>query len=271
MPRWIHATTVAALALSASATVAAAQEAPPILQLQEAPEAPTAPGSAEEPTASSRNFDMEFGFRMRHMTVPDSLLDIWFTDDDTPGYEYSEPRPKVNGYAVGVEFVLKNKADLTENGGNNGIFYVEYVNNLTPAGLWDDQDSPQDFNDGDFIVPSNNFGLITIGANYGYEIYMVKPAKTDGDFGLSFLVGGGLGAGIILGELEYWRPAIDGPAWERYANGAPSAGVKKLPSVLPIVDVNVGLRFTIAERVVLRFEGGLHNTVHVGGTLGMMF
>ena len=41
--------------------------------------------------------------------------------------------------------------------------------------------------------------------------------------------------------------------------------------MLPLVDINAGLRFNFGDRVVLRAEGGLHTFVYYGATLGIMF
>ena len=52
-----------------------------------------------------REMRYETNFRARYLTVPSSILDIWFFDNDDDG---ANPfaRPKVRAYAVGGEFVI---------------------------------------------------------------------------------------------------------------------------------------------------------------------
>lgn len=228
-------------------------------------------GLTVQQQSTGRNFDMELGFRGRYLSVPDSILDIWFTDDDTPGYLYSESRPQIHAYSVGIEFVLKSKVTEESSGGSNGLFYVQYIDNLMEPGLFDDRDSPEDFDDGDFIAPTDNFGVVAIGANYAYEVHMVKTMNTNGNFGMSMLVGGGLGLGIVIGDLEYWRPSGSSPSWERYPDPDQKEGTKAIPPAVPLLDFNLAFRFNFGDRVVLRVEGGLQDLLYVGGSLGLMF
>jgi len=218
--------------------------------------------------AGSRGF-MEIGFRGRTLNVPDSVLDIWYFNDSDEGLDL--PRPKVRAYSIGLEFVLKSRPQEDDIGSSNGLFYFDWVANLTQAGYWDDVEDPPNHTDGDYVVPSKNLGLVVFGADYGYEIHMVRTAKTQGNFGLSLLVGAGMGVGVLLGDLEYWGPDEGVPGYTRFDNGDPAEGTKRIPKVLPILDVNLGLRFNIADRFVMRFEGGFHNMFYLGGTAGIMF
>lgn len=229
------------------------------------------PGLAVQEQSTGRNFDMELGFRGRYLTIPDSILDIWFTDKDVEGYLAPEERPQAHGYSVGIEFVVKSKVTEESAGGSNGVFYVQYIDSLMQPGLWDDQDSPNDFDDGDYIAPTDNFGVVALGANYAYELHMVKTINTNGNFGMSMVVGGGLGVGIIIGELEYWRPLGDTPSWERYPDREALEGVKRIPPALPMVDINLGFRFNFGDRFVMRLEGGFQNLLYLGGSVGLMF
>jgi len=228
-------------------------------------------GLEVQPAATGRNFNMELGFRGRYLSVPDSILDIWFYDDDTAGYAYSEPRPQVHAYSVGIEFVVKSEVTEESNGGSNGIFYVQYIDNLMPDGYWDDREEPADHLDGDYIAPTDNLGIVALGANYAYELHMVKTMNTNGNFGMSMVVGGGLGVGILIGELEYWRPDAGTPSFERKDDRDLLEGNKPVPPVLPLVDINIGFRFNFGDRFVLRLEGGLQDMLYMGGSVGLMF
>jgi hypothetical protein len=215
--------------------------------------------------SKTREVTMEVGLRGRSLSVPASMLDIWFFDDDAAGWSYTEPRPEVTAIAYGIEFAIK-KTDAT------GVFYFDYIDSNMRAGYWDDQDDPPDHLDGDFLVPSDNLGLAVVGADYYYDMALVMSEKTNGVFGLDLLVGAGLGVGLRTGEIDQWQSDDYGnPAYERYFEGDPSDGPKKFPKVLPILDINAGLRFSFGDRAAIRFEGGLHTMVFWGATTSVMF
>lgn len=247
---------------------------PAALQDEEAETEDTGDGEkmAVQAATPGRRFDMELGFRGRYMNVPDAILDIWFYDIDDDGYAYSEARPQVHAYTVGLEFVIKSKVDPDLAGGNNGIFWIQWVDNMTGEGYWDDVESPHDPFDGDYIVPTNNLGMVALGADYAYELHMVKTMNTNGNFGMSMLVGAGLGVGVLIGQIDYCRPNAGTPSYQRCtdrSNLEPEP--KRLPPVFPILDVNIGMRFNFGDRFVIRLEGGVHDMIYGGGSVGLMF
>lgn len=232
---------------------------------------PDAPVTAPTP---KRSYLMEVGFRGRYMTVPNGILDPFVSaheDDEYPA------RPDINAYTLGLEFVVKEKSA-------NGIFYVEYLNPLIEAGYWDDADrgSPEP-DDGSWVAPQN-FAVITLGADYAYELHATNW--------LSFMFGAGLGAGIILGDLYEWQPGEDpndaeannnnadvtcgvlAPAYERYEDCEHDAALVAdgdMPPVIPMVDINIGVRFNISNRASIRLEGGLHDMFYGGGAVSVVF
>ena len=242
----------------------------PVQQQADDAPAPAGDGMAVQENDPERNFDMELGFRGRYLTVPDSILDIWFYNAKDDGWIADEDRPQVHGYTVGLEFVVKSKVREDSNGGNNGIFYFQWIDSSMKEGYWDDVEEPPDHDDGDYIVPSNDLGLVSLGADYAYELHMVKTMNTNGNFGMSMLVGAGLGVGILIGDLEFWGPeATNGIV--RFQNGEPSTGFKRMPPVFPLVDVNIALRFNFGDRFVVRLDGGLQSMLYGGGAIGLMF
>lgn len=261
----------AALAISLLAAPAFGQtpEVPPAAGGVPAPVVPTSSeyrfNGVAPKTRDHRNFGMEFGFRSRMVSVPKSLLDIWYFDIEDDNWAYIEGRPKIQGYALGVEWVLKSKTA-------NGFFWAEFMDSEMNAGYWDDIEEPPDHLDGDFLYPSPGLGLVAFGADYAYEAHLVRLRETQNRFGLSFLVGGGLGLGIMTGKLDRWGPDDDGnPSYKRFLDGVPADENKDLPRVYPIVDVNAGLRFNFGDRVVFRAEGGLHTLVYYGASAGVTF
>lgn len=233
----------------------------------------TAPPPATTPAADpgtpampeERPFHHEFSFRVRGMTVPDSLLDIWYFNEDDDGWALTgQKRPQAAGYALGFEYCIKGPTA-------NGIFYFDYADSTMKAGYWDDVENPADHLDGSYIVPDKNFGLVALGADFGYEVHFVRTSDTHGAFGLSFIPGAGLGVVIVTGHLQEWTPTVDGPAYVLYQQGEPAHDTVRVPGVLPMLDINMALRFNFGDRVVMKFETGLHDVIYYGGTLGIMF
>ena len=220
---------------------------------------------ADEPEKEGRQYKMEVNFRGRYVFVPRSIFNIWYYDEDDEGWPSGQQSPTIHGYALGLEYVIKGDSA-------NGIFYVEWIKSLVTEGYWDDREEPPDHTDGDYLVPTPNLGLVAFGADYAYEVYFVRSDDTNGAFAMSFLVGGGLGLGVMIGYFDRWGPEGGVPGYERYGNGEPADGKKEgIPKVVPMVDVNAGLRFIFGDRIVLRLEGGLHSLIYGGATLGIMF
>jgi hypothetical protein len=234
------------------------------------------PDAAAAATAGTkkRSYLMEVGFRGRYMSVPGGLLNSFVEAHEEDEYP---KRPEISAYALGLEFVVKEKSA-------NGIFYVEYMNPMIEAGYWDDADrDPGQEDDGSWVEPQN-FALITIGANYAYELRATNW--------LSFLFGAGLGAGIVLGDLYEWEAGEDPtnpegnndnqepdcgplePAYLRYESCAHDNEMVKdgdVPPVIPFIDINIGFRFNISDKASIRLEGGLHDMFYGGGAVSVVF
>jgi hypothetical protein len=216
--------------------------------------------------AQERPFDMEVGLRGRYMAVPNGIIDSFVfshKDDAFPD------RPSIWGVSGGLEFVIRNQ-------NANGIFYVEYLFSGIKEGYWDDVESPPDFDDGSYLVPER-LGLVNLGANGAYEIHA--------NSWFSFLFGGGLGLGILTGQLTEWEPGEDGsgesdntdpdcgptePAYDRKDHCADD-GALGLPPVVPLVDMFLAVRFHMGDRATLRLEGGLHDMLYTGMSVGVKF
>lgn len=212
-----------------------------------------------------RSFDMEVGVRVRAVSVPRSVLDIWYFGKDDADWAYIEDRPRISGTAVGLEYVLRGASA-------NGLFYAEFVDSGMTDGYWDDIEEPADHLDGEYLSPSRGLGLVAFGADYAYEAHLVKTADTEGRFGLSVLIGGGLGLGVLAGRLDRWGPDDQGnPAYKRFLDGLPPDSDKEVPRVFPMVDVNAGLRFNLGDRASIRLEGGLHTLLYYGTSVGVTF
>jgi hypothetical protein len=232
-----------------------------------ADEAAASATAAPEKEHKDRKLVMEIGIRARRMSVPKGILNSWYSNADTTGWPLpGQDRPLIEGWAYGLEWVFKK--DHT-----NGFIWFDFVDSTMDEGYWDDlNEEPPNRRDGDYIVPRKNLGLVTFGGDYAYEVDMVRLDQTKQAFGLSFLVGAGVGLGVMVGEIDEWSQGIDGtPSYELYAAGEPAQTEKKVPRIYPIVDVNLGLRFNFGDRVVLRVEGGVHTLLYYGASLGFRF
>jgi len=223
----------------------------------------TAVGQVVRPTM------MEVNFRGRYLFLPDSVMDIWYFNSDDPGANPYQ-RPKIRAYLAGAEFVLKPAP-------THWIFYVEYFSSNVEDGYWDDVEDPAEHEDGDWIV-FDNFAMIAIGANYGHEVSVSNDEKP---VWVSMIFGGGLGFGVVTGGLTQWHNGSnadntdpeclpESAAYER-KDSCPNDGEKRVPGVLPIVDISYSLKLNFADRANLRLDAGLHNLIYVGGALGGVF
>ena len=154
----------------------------------------------------------------------------------------------------------------------NWIFYFEYIGNLMAEGYWDDVEKPAAHDDGDWVRP-DGLGILAIGANYGHEVYALDW--------WSFIFGGGAGLGVMLGDLTTWSPGTsadnaeegcftESPAYTRKELCAED-GTKRIPSVVPVVDVTASTRFHFGDQANLRIDVGLHNMLYMGTAFGAVF
>ena len=223
-----------------------------------------------DPTVSAeatRDFLMGVNFRGRWLSVPDSVMDIWFFNGSDFDGTHPE-RPSISAYSIGLEYVITQ-------GTANGIFYVDWMRSLMSEGYWDDVEDPPNQNDGDYVKPSG-LGMVALGANYGFGIPL-NPGNPD--FEAAIMIGGGLGIGFLTGELQKWDAHQDSSGvvyiayeWYNHPDGTPEPdGTTRIPGVLPLVDINMGMRFTIAQQATIRLEGGLHDMLYLGSSVGVVF
>lgn len=220
---------------------------------------------AQENTDKGR-VPMEVGLRVRGLSVPDSIVDSWaYSEDDADPAPL--PRPKVRGMAFGLEYALVQPQ-------TTWIFYLERFSNRTEAGYWDDVDDGEiDHDDGRWIDPSDNFGLIDLGVNTGRDFPVTNHDKP---VWLAVSLSGGLGVGFLTGELAEWLPGQnltddtvlepdclpDSVAYDRYGACGDDGSVR-IPKVLPLIDGNLGLKLNFPYGY-LRLEGGLHDAAYWG-------
>ncbi len=243
--------------LASASDFSAAETLPHYLLVQDVDEAPPAGDPSAGQPERARDFLMEVNLRGRYMVVPDSILDIWYFNGSDDNGAHLE-RPSIRAYATGLEFCVRNDTQM-------GAFYFDYWGNLIEGGYWDDVEDPEDYLDGDWMEPSENFGVVNFGINYYYDMRLAKW--------FSIVVGAGLGGAYVIGDLEQWDSKGGEAAYKVHQDDpdAPPDDVYRIPSVVPVVDINAGVKFHINDRASIRLEGGLHNLLYGGGALGIVF
>lgn len=210
-----------------------------------------------------RTFDLEFGVRVRRMALPNAILDRFYADQDSADWPYIDARPRIEGTSLGLELGLRGRSAT-------GTFYVEWVDSAMRPGYWDDADD--DPLDGNFLSPSNGLGLVTVGANSAYELRLLRPEQTNGIYGLSLVMGGGLGLGVLAGRVERWTlDEVGRPSYVRYLDGVPADATNGVSRLYPLLDVNIGVRSSFGDLVGWRVEAGLHTLPYVGTSLVLGF
>jgi hypothetical protein len=216
-------------------------------------------GRAGDTGYKVRPYTQEVNIRGGWANLPASLLDIWYFDGEDNNGTHQE-RPTVQAYSIGLEYVIRTDEA-------NGIFYFEYMPALMKGGYWDDREDPPDYNDGDYVKP-DHLAVFNLGANYGFEV------KIQDWFSMIF--GGGLGIMIRKGEINKWDSSNDGGPillpWENYDQNPDNPdSTYDIPKILPLVDIQAGVRFTISEQANIRIYGGLHNLIFIGASTGVVF
>jgi hypothetical protein len=230
----------------------------------------TAPALAQDvaPPAEERR-SMEANLRFRRLGVPQSLVDAWFYDEDD-GSPYE--RPKIGANAFGAEFVLRPRAA-------NWIFYFEYLKNTTDEGYWDDveHDGLADHDDGDWVRPEG-LGAFALGATVHSELRVTRDGAIVGG---GFLIGGGVGLVFVTGDLLTWHDGTNpdnaepsclpkGDSWDR-VDACEVDGGKRLPRVLPMIDLSVSGKIDYKDLAHLRVDVGVHDLLFFGLAAGATF
>jgi hypothetical protein len=213
----------------------------------------------------ARAWVYELGLRLRSLSIPASVLSGRYFDASAPNWAYIEDRPAISGRALGFEVVVRGERA-------NGIFYSEYIDSTMSDGYWDSVEDPPNHLNGEYLSPTVGFGVATLGADYAYAIPLIEPGNTKGTIGLSLMLGGGLGIGIVTGKIDRWLPDDEGnPAYKLYLDGEPADDPARIPPVVPIIDAIAALRLELGQRASIRLEGGLHTVVFYGASAGVVF
>ena len=167
----------------------------------------------------------------------------------------------------GIEYVrISNKT--------NWMFYYEFHQSQTRADFWDDIDDPEDITDGVYMDLSN-ISIHSIGFHSAYEIDIPTPKVAT-----SVLIGGGLGLGMLTGDIPRWYDGANERAQDNsgcfpigtaefraeLCDKDPDEDDLPIP-VVPIVDLSIALRIRY-DKFSGRFMMGLHNLPYFGVAIG---
>ncbi len=201
--------------------------------------------------------------RIRAITIPDFIFDAFLERHSS----HWEDGPNL---AYGLEFTLRKPTyDL--------VFAFEYADLSQPDNWFLEKDDPA--RKADWTTFPLALTSLTIGIQWFYEISDV--------FGL--YMGAGLGAGLVIGEVEKTDPSVecigalgDDKNADRLdeapctVNGEPqldqtpgSTEVEnRVPPVLPLINLYFGAQFTIYKNVVLKLDVGFNDYFYSGLSIG---
>ncbi len=206
--------------------------------------------------------------RIRAVTVPSFILDAFL---DRHGSNWEDGA----NLGYGMEFVLRKPTyDL--------VFGFEWADISMSDDWWLESGDPA--RKADFTTFPLQIVSLTVGINWFFDISEV--------FGL--YLGGGLGVGLVLGDVEKTDPSIDcinaletsGDPKDSSRldqepctiNGQPQTQPgtteieEDIPPALPIINLAFGTQFTIAEHIAWRIEAGANLPYFYAGTsIGYMW
>lgn len=205
--------------------------------------------------------------RMRAVAVPGFILDIWFE-------EHANHWEDRTNFSYGLDFVWRKVGDFEI---STAIDYADLGMN---DAMWQEKgDSAQS---AELTEVDLQFLSLTAA---GYWYWDVEPW-------FSPYVGGGLGAGLVLGDIVTYEPQEGGDCYGGLGGSGNSGSFAppscfegdggdfdrdefeppeiedSVPGVLPVVNLSGGARFNIGENVVAKLELGFQNYFFGGLALG---
>jgi len=206
------------------------------------------------------------GIRARSVWVPKAILEL-FVDRSAGGAQ---------NYGFGV--------DLTRRRGTTELqlgFEYERVN--VGQGVWINKgDNVASGDEADFVLGPDASGHQL--SWFTVEFTFLNHAEINKTFAVRY--GGGLGLGIVLGELDHYNiicaagTTNEGPepgcvpprfgGQGTYSEGSEVQVAYNLPPVFPVVNAIVGLQIRPTENVTINVEGGIR-TLPFFGVSGSVF
>ena len=242
----------------------------PALVDDKAKDPTSAPPAPADPAASPGETPVEYGLgvRLRSVWVPKKILEL-FIERAAGGAQ---------NYGFGV--------DLTRRRGTTELqlgFEYEHVN--VGQGVWINKgDDVAAGDEADYVLGSgasgNQLGWFTI------EFTFINHAEISKTFAVRY--GGGIGVGVVLGELDHYNVICVGAS-----NATPEPGCKptrfggnamyspdpggetavayELPPVFPVVNAILGLEIKPSDHMTINIEGGIRTLPFAGISTSVFF
>ncbi len=270
------ATSLALLTIVTGARLASAQTPALDDSTKSSPTRTTDPNAAPDTLATAAD-KVSWGVdvRLRSVYVITPILGLFV--DRNPGGSQN--------YGFGVDLVRKK-------GDNEAQFGIEYEHVNAAPGVWINKGDtvPQDV--ADYILSPDDaghqFGWLTLEASYFFH----KPFNKY----VSLRYGGGIGLGIVTGELDYYKvqcaagatnsnpepgcvPArFNGTAQYTDINGNvlpsqndPGPFKYNTPPVFPVLNAIIGVQIHPTDKAYINIEGGLRTLFFFGLSAGYFF
>lgn len=227
---------------------------------------PEDPIAGVEFTDDLRTNEFMITARARAITVPGFLLGAFL---DQHGSHWAEGHSNMS---YGAEFVWRRGDDF-ELG-----FAVDHADLSMPGAFWLEKN--KDPQKADWTVVDLQLLSVVFSA---YWFWNIQPWFAP-------YVGGGIGPGFMMGNVTYYQPDRShlcytdlgrDPAFAPpgcfLPNGDPDPEAinldtpeieDRIPSVIPILNLTAGARFTIADHLVLKLEAGFYDYFFAGAAIG---
>jgi hypothetical protein len=206
------------------------------------------------------------GVRARSVWVPKAILEL-FVDRAAGGAQ---------NFGFGV--------DLTRRRGTTELqlgFEYEHIN--VGQGVWiNSGDNVATGDEADFVLGPDASGHQL--SWFTVEFTFINHAEINKTFAVRY--GGGLGLGIVIGELDHYNiicsnasnanpePGCVAPRFGgqgMYSEGTETQVAYSLPPVFPVVNAILGLQIRPTERMTINIEGGIRTLPFLGVSASTFF
>ncbi|HET7505012.1 MAG TPA: hypothetical protein VFK02_28505 [Kofleriaceae bacterium] len=221
------------------------------------------------PATGAGQGEVEYGVgvRLRSVWVPRSVLEL-FVERAAGGAQ---------NFGFGV--------DLTRRRGTTELqLGFEYENVTVGDGVWINKgDDVARGDEADYVLSPDDSGHHL--AWFTFEFTFLNHAEINRTFAVRY--GGGLGIGVLIGELDHYNVIcaagatnrtpepgclpmrFQGPA--QYSEGTETQVAYGLPPVFPVVNAIVGLQIRPSRRMTINVEGGIRTLPFVGVSSSVFF
>jgi hypothetical protein len=222
----------------------------------------------EETEATPRDaaaIEYGVGIRARSVWLPKAILEL-FVERSAGGAQ---------NYGFGL--------DLTRRRGTLELqlgFEYEHVN--VGQGVWIKKGEDVTVNEADYVLSPEDSGNQL--SWFTVEFTFLNHTELSKVIALRY--GGGLGIGILLGELNHYNIICDGatnampepgcvpPRFQgngRHSEGAETLDAYDLPPVFPVVNAILGVQIRPTEQLTINIEGGIRTLPFVGVSTAFFF